>query len=605
MTISLAIYQCNTIAKRFTTVGYIMAMVSFFSMAMLPRAKYLEALVLNILATCIGSALSLLAMWCGIKARQHTTIPGSNAMYNSSQAAVCGIWFFFSQWAAGTVRAKAPQLQNCVYMFSVLTMITMTYAPRFHSMDKAISLIVELLEIFFMAFGISTGVSLLIFPTTNRTILFQKQAAYFTALRGFIKKQAAYYRALKNSEHPSDIKASGREESAQKIPFAEREALCASLEGLIALHVELYTDTLNAKQEIAYGKLNGDDLQRLFSAFRRILTPMSGIKTIIDAFDRVLFEDTAGKKGGESIEATSSHRNSLRHLPNRIMSRLLDSFTDIAQIIDEGIQHAAIVLEYLPNQSGHDDIECQRPGSPTFEHYMNCKIRAFHASRSEILGAWAKERDNANLGTQTNLLDHEDLYIVIQMENLICSIAIAVHELVIFADLKSKDGTMARKRLLLPSIGQFSATQGTAATEDVTLTLDASSDYADVKELGVGEATTIQSKAKDPQHLPPRNKWERYTDHLRAIPRLMKSKESAFGLRMALAAFSVGVLAYLEKTWEFYYQQRLIWPLIVILVAMNVSSGESTFKLIAQAIGAVAAMVLSFICWYIADGKAA
>ena len=74
---------------------------------------------------------------------------------------------------------------------------------------------------------------------------------------------------------------------------------------------------------------------------------------------------------------------------------------------------------------------------------------------------------------------------------------------------------------------------------------------------------------------------------------------------MALAAFSVGILAYLEKTWTFYYQQKLIWALIVILVFMNVAPEESTFKLVARAIGTVAAMVISFICWYIVDGKPA
>ena len=619
MTIALAMYQSTTVAKRYTTVGYILAMIAFFSMAMLPRAKYLEALLFNIIATCIGSALSLLAIWCGIKARQHTTSPGSTAAYNSSQAAVCAIWFFFSQWAAGTVRAKIPLLQTNVYLFSVLTMIAMTYAPRFHTMDQGISLVVELLEIFFIAFGIATGVSLLIFPMTTRTILFKKQTAYFGALRGLVKKQTAYYRALETSEllsaQPSndqtqanDGQATVAAEPAKKTSFPEREALYAGLHGLVALHTEIYNDTVYAKRELAYGKLNADDLQQLFKAFRAILTPMVGIRTIIEVFDRMAPEIPAGQTAHESVEARANTRNELRHLWSRVMSAMHDPFTEIAEAIDQGFEHAAVVLEYLPKPKKRNDVEAQGPGDPTFAEYMDRKIRAFHGRRSEFLSTWAKERydlHKATSGVETNASDQQHLYIVLHMEHSIYSIAVAVYELVLFADMKSRDGTMAKKRLLFPSFRRVSTLLANTLGGNPDLALDTAGEHADGKERGFKGKTIMQSKAKDPQHLPPRNAWERYTNHLRAVPRLLKSKESAFGLRMALAAISVGILAYLEKTWVFYYQQKLIWTLIVILVSMNVASGESTFKLAARAIGTLAAMVVSYICWYIVDGKPA
>ena len=38
---------------------------------------------------------------------------------------------------------------------------------------------------------------------------------------------------------------------------------------------------------------------------------------------------------------------------------------------------------------------------------------------------------------------------------------------------------------------------------------------------------------------------------------------------------------------------------------MNLSSGESTFRLAARAFGSAAAMVISYLAWYIVDGKPA
>ncbi|GKZ63364.1 hypothetical protein AnigIFM49718_011437 [Aspergillus niger] len=247
-----------------------------------------------------------------------------------------------------------------------------------------------------------------------------------------------------------------------------------------------------------------------------------------------------------------------------------EPFTEIAQVINEGLQHAATVLEYMPNQNGTPDVECQKPGSPNFADYMSRKIRAFRGRQSELLSTWTEGNEGAS-----SAWDSKHIYIFLQAGNLMYSIAVAVHELVLFADSKTKD--------------------------DIH-----SSQVADLIESGLQGRKTAQIKTHHHHHSPPpRNAWERYTDHLRAVSRLLRSEESAFGLRMALAAFTVGILAYLEKTWTFYYQQRLIWPLIVILVAMNVASGESTFKLAAQVMGATAAMVICNLCWYIVDGKPA
>ena len=67
-------------------------------MCILPRAKYVQTLILNIIGTCIGGAIAILGVWSGVQARIHTTPAGTVAAYNSSQAVVCAIWLFANIW---------------------------------------------------------------------------------------------------------------------------------------------------------------------------------------------------------------------------------------------------------------------------------------------------------------------------------------------------------------------------------------------------------------------------------------------------------------------------------------------------------------------------
>tara|TARA_R110002060_G_scaffold60989_1_gene70576 strand:- start:472 stop:771 length:300 start_codon:yes stop_codon:yes gene_type:complete len=83
----VALYQADSVATTFSTLGYLVPIITVLAVAIMPRAKFLQTMVLNIFGICIGSAVALLGIWSGVKAREHTTPAGSTATYNSSQAA--------------------------------------------------------------------------------------------------------------------------------------------------------------------------------------------------------------------------------------------------------------------------------------------------------------------------------------------------------------------------------------------------------------------------------------------------------------------------------------------------------------------------------------
>ena len=128
----------------------------------------MQSLVLNLLAVCIGAAVSLLALWSSIQARIHTTVmppPGSAAAaaiaagaytYNSSQSAVCAIWLFANIWLANVVRAKMPSFNLPVIIYNILVNISATYGPFMTTTAAAEAFVKELLTAMLVALALGT-----------------------------------------------------------------------------------------------------------------------------------------------------------------------------------------------------------------------------------------------------------------------------------------------------------------------------------------------------------------------------------------------------------------------------------------------------------------
>src|SRR5277367_7069041 len=125
-------------------------------MCIMPRAKYVQTLILNIISICLGAAIGLLGIWSSIQARIHTTPEGSKAAYNSSQSAICAIWLFANIWLINLLRAKFPAMQFPSLMYSIFTNVAFTFGPIFQTMDQAEYLIKLLLKVFLTSFAIST-----------------------------------------------------------------------------------------------------------------------------------------------------------------------------------------------------------------------------------------------------------------------------------------------------------------------------------------------------------------------------------------------------------------------------------------------------------------
>jgi hypothetical protein len=105
--------------------------ITVISLPILPRAKFLQTMIINVFAVCVGAAMSTLGIWSGLKARENTSSPGSTEPYNSSQSAVCAIWLFANIYFVNSARAKLPALQVPVIMYSIFTNVAFVYGHLF------------------------------------------------------------------------------------------------------------------------------------------------------------------------------------------------------------------------------------------------------------------------------------------------------------------------------------------------------------------------------------------------------------------------------------------------------------------------------------------
>jgi hypothetical protein len=57
----------------------------------------------------------------------------------------------------------------------------------------------------------------------------------------------------------------------------------------------------------------------------------------------------------------------------------------------------------------------------------------------------------------------------------------------------------------------------------------------------------------------------------------LRSDASAFGLRVAAATMSIGIVCFLQETQTFFLRNRLLWAMIMVAISMSRTAGQSIF----------------------------
>ncbi|KAJ4138006.1 hypothetical protein NW754_001365 [Fusarium falciforme] len=341
---------------------------------------------------------------------------------------------------------------------------------------------------------------------------------------------------------------------------------------------------------------------------------------MIDILHRVAERRRWDVQEGTGAEI-AAEKNWEKQVWNDITKQIHTPFQVLAEVIDQGLEHTGIGLEILPKpkaykksrSSGSDDVEAHgdeaNPGDEGFASVLDKKVRQFYSQNGEILKACARERTlvggEAKLANPQHLMpgdgvprNQTQLYVTLYMQQLMHAAGEAVQDFVAFADEKIEDGTMKHKRLIFPS--ERMVWKWLTSIFKQQESGKQSPDILETNKVNYGDG---YNQKKDLEHLPASSTWQHLGNGLRKISAVLGSKESAFGFRVACAAMTVGIVAFLEQTQHFFQEQRLDWAMITIALGMTITSGQSIFGFFCRVGGTCLGMIFSLIIWYIVDQK--
>lgn len=629
--IALSIYESDDVAKTYTTLGYLVAVISILGFCIMPRAKFIQTMTINILATCIGGAMAMLQLWSAVQARLHTEPPGlppARYRYNSSQSAVCGIWLFFQIWFANTLKAKFPQFAFPCVLYSIFTNVASTSGTMFQTTAQVEAFVKKLLQSFLTGFAITTAVSLFILPISCRKVVTKEFTGYIGALRGALQAHKGYFTSLEtkdmfrqtmtNLEEPEDNKKKKKDKIRPEIT-----AVKTATAAITQLHGKLTADLPFAKREVAYGKLTPDEYESIFKNLRAIMMPLSGVASIIDIFERLAELNGWEKELEEDIKKTVM--DDWHHL----MTFAHDPLQNILDAMDQGLEHIALRLDWAkpPKKAkGSSDTDAEakgdmvRPGDKEFAAYFEKQSDTFYAGRKEILNYWLEwkglkgddnffndlNEDESMQKLKIHQMDsrhrqQRQLFLVLYVNFLLHNVSVAILDFVKWAD--EHDQATAKKHFITPGKKRFRKWIASMFSSQDSNEDDETTNVGLNRNGVVVHMGSAYNGRKDPEHLEPVNAWEKFGNFVRKMTNFLRSSESAFGFRCACATMSIGIVAYLADTQLFFTRQRLVWAMLMVALGMTPTSGLSMFNFIWRILGTLAAMLAAWLVWYIPDKK--
>lgn len=643
--ICLAAYQSDAWAKKYTTLGYLTAIMSFLSLAIQPRAKFVQATLVSILFICFGAAFALLQIRCVTSARQHSTpaaashatVNGSSGgkqavAYNSSASVVSAVFLFAEIYLGNMIRAKRPQLQLPTIQFCIFAIVSSSYSVTFPTMAVGEAFVNRLLQSFLTGIGIAAGVSFFVVPMTSRTIASKQMAGILGLMKASMNTHSQHLMSLtrystpKPTSHPADEKSGtkkthGKQKSAPLSTLsAEAQALRNLRNALAGLFGKLNLELTFAKREIAWGYLAPHHFDQVMNLLRDILLPIAGMTTFIDIMQSVKDNRfrTADADAGD-IETIAAIQRLEAEEWGEFMTLSHDQAVKLKMTLGQGLTHVSYQLKFAKKpKASTSDIEksaggAPMPGEAGFTDMLEATIAGFNRHRESTLQRWCDHKgvelptsfwDDASqhfsmkdLKSMTETVsqrhNQQQLYLILYVEYLAFSMGKAILKLSRYADSLVSDGTMIKKRFIFPGLRKIAKLFQSAFFEE---------DSDGVDGMGEGPGATIYlgesfKARKNPEHLTPINWFEKLTDLLRHIPAHFRSDEANFGFRAAVAVMSIAVLNFIHQTQHFYQVQRAMWALLMIAISMGPQTGQGVFGFVARVIGTIVAMIASITIW--------
>ncbi|KAL6903874.1 hypothetical protein GGI43DRAFT_381581 [Trichoderma evansii] len=604
--------QSDSWINHFKTNAYLAPIISTCVLPALPRAMLIRHNIRLTLAIVLAYCWALLAGWCGVQARHHTTHNLNDlSAYNSSAEAVVAIFLIFFIWCTFTLRSAFPSWNLHCTLAGIFTVATLPGIARAPNTPAVIDETNVILEAFLVGQAVGLVNALILFPQSCRG-LFKKDIGL--CLDGLMAVIQAQRKCMEDILLKKVSAVEEEENGSSSISQLE-----GSLQRFVKVVSKTRQDSEYAACEISWGIFDHTKLEEISSLFLDLIPPVSGLSSVADMLQ--LHVDgciitSAADDNSDSDEAdnATSREDGWQHL-EVAMHRNSRQMSDT---IIKGVEHAKLQLNLtkrrtlfkryrVRNPDEEHEVGIAQPGDAGFlESFRDVfnNGRALNQenedmSNKELLDCYIQHRPQiGNLSQYTSEMHYNTLryFLFLHSQTILSSLGEEFLKLLIYVD----DCCTHPKRLLIPrflhprywieklvrlgGVRRDSASQNTDAQTSIKL---GSSFY----------------NPKNPDHLPPSNFMETIGDYIRKISSIFRTDHAAYGLRGACAIMTIGIIAFLHDSQDFYFAQRFLWALFAILLSMARTAGSSTFLLLGRVLGTIASMITSYIIWYVVDQK--
>ncbi|KAJ9254625.1 hypothetical protein DTO207G8_3471 [Paecilomyces variotii] len=606
----VCIIEADAYINYFTTNAYLAAIMAASALPSLPRAKLIEYSLQLAFTTVTAYCWALLAGWCALQARKHTTdSTGQLAAYNSSAEAVVAIFLIVIIWCVFTLKSTYPSWNLQFTLAGIYAVAAMPAVARVTTMTEAIAKTTVILEAFLAGQAIGFVTGLVIFPSSCRGVFKRDIKAALDALVAVMQAQGKCMDDFRSNK----ISAESEEERSSSIRQLEE-----TQQQLTNIIVKAHEGVRYAEREVSWDRLGSSDLEHIASFLINLIPPASGLSSTAHML-QLAAEGCRSHNGTDAMNGrdvgndTSDDEKDWHDLELQMHRHSLS----ISEAIIDGAEHGKLRLDQTIGCSLFGKIRAQetdeerrgelmRPGTANFlssyrDIFSSCSVshQQDHDTREEqLLHNYMQNRpqvehwDHAAPEAYSNTLRY---FLLLHFQTLLSSLGDELLPLLVFLE----DCNTKPKRLRLPRASRI-------VRLIPWLTAMARSRWRRQENADVEEDVKLGSafyNQRDPDHLPPVNLVQSVGDGIRKISSILRTDHAAYGLRGVCAIMTIAILSFLHDSQAFYFGHQFLWAMFAILLSMGRTAGSSTFLLLCRILGTILSMIVCYLIWYIPDQK--
>jgi Putative ER transporter, 6TM, N-terminal len=379
-TVLVCLIESTTWINHFTTNSYLAPIVATCALPTLPRAKLIDYNFQLALALAVVYCYSLLAGWCGLQARRHTTSSTEELKdYNSSAEAVAAIFLIFIEWLVFTLKSAFPVWQLQCVMAGIYCVAVLPPTARAPDMATVIDITSVSIEVFLAGQAAGFVVGLFIFPQDCRTIFINDLRKSLQGLTSIMRAQMVCMNDLKANE----ISRSGEEGRDLSV-----NRLNAAVKSFIAMVAKARSGLDSAGRELAWSRLDQPALEKLGLLLVDMVVPLSGLTSAADMTQMVISGNiprSRYKAADEVSHAPASDSAQDEEHRRQLEVSMHHRSAELCNAVIEGVDHALLRLKSEGSRPLIDHFKRRKEDVETPTSSMSAGEASFLSSYQKVL----------------------------------------------------------------------------------------------------------------------------------------------------------------------------------------------------------------------------